>query len=95
MSITCVSGFWKIKNKHDNKYDDWFKNIPEKWEKIGELYLGKTRITPDKSSVSFFITSKNEYFSIVEKLNDFVNTLPQGVIFTFENTGHSQAERLL
>lgn len=26
MSITCVSGFWKIKNKHDNKYDDWFKN---------------------------------------------------------------------
>ena len=24
--LTCVSGYWKIKNKHGNKFDDWFKN---------------------------------------------------------------------
>jgi hypothetical protein len=24
--LTCVSGFWKIKNKHDNKFEQWFKN---------------------------------------------------------------------
>ena len=24
--LTCVSGYWKIKNKHNNKFDDWFKN---------------------------------------------------------------------
>ena len=24
-SLTCVSGYWKIKNKHGNKFDNWFK----------------------------------------------------------------------
>lgn len=24
--LTCVSGYWKIKNKHGNKFDNWFKN---------------------------------------------------------------------
>jgi len=24
--LTCVSGYWKIKNKHENNYDNWFKN---------------------------------------------------------------------
>jgi hypothetical protein len=24
--LTCVSGYWKVKNKHDDKYDKWFKN---------------------------------------------------------------------
>ena len=23
--LTCVSGYWKIKNKHGDKFDDWFK----------------------------------------------------------------------
>lgn len=26
MSITCVSGFWKVKSKHNNKYRRWFNN---------------------------------------------------------------------
>ena len=25
-NLTCVSGYWKIKNKHDNKFDEWLKN---------------------------------------------------------------------
>jgi len=25
-SLTCVSGYWKIKNKHGNKFNDWFHN---------------------------------------------------------------------
>ena len=24
--LTCVTGYWKIKNKHGNKFDNWFKN---------------------------------------------------------------------
>lgn len=24
--LTCVTGYWKVKNKHSNKYLDWFKN---------------------------------------------------------------------
>ena len=26
MTLTCVSGYWKIKNKHDNKFENWFNN---------------------------------------------------------------------
>lgn len=25
-NITCVSGFWKVKNKHGDNYDNWFQN---------------------------------------------------------------------
>ena len=24
--LTCVSGYWKIENKHGDKFNDWFKN---------------------------------------------------------------------
>jgi len=24
--LTCVSGYWKVKNKHDDKFIDWFHN---------------------------------------------------------------------
>jgi hypothetical protein len=24
MNLTCVSGYWNVKNKHDNKFYDWF-----------------------------------------------------------------------
>lgn len=24
--LTCVSGYWKIKNKHGDQYNEWFKN---------------------------------------------------------------------
>ena len=26
MKLTCVSGYWKVDNKHGNKFDEWFKN---------------------------------------------------------------------
>ena len=24
--LTCVSGYWRVKNKHENKFDKWFCN---------------------------------------------------------------------
>ena len=24
--LTCVSGYWKIKNKHGDQFNEWFKN---------------------------------------------------------------------
>ena len=24
--VTCVSGYWKVKNKHGNQFNKWFKN---------------------------------------------------------------------
>jgi len=26
MSLTCVSCYWIVKNKHNNNYNKWFKN---------------------------------------------------------------------
>jgi hypothetical protein len=26
MTLTCVSGFWRVKNKHDDKFLSWFNN---------------------------------------------------------------------
>ena len=26
MSLTCVTGYWNVKNKHNDKYNEWFKN---------------------------------------------------------------------
>lgn len=26
MSVTCVSGYWRVNNKHNDKYIQWFKN---------------------------------------------------------------------
>ena len=26
MQLTCVSGYWKVHNKHDNKFDKWFQH---------------------------------------------------------------------
>ena len=26
MTLTCVSGYWEIKNKHGDKFNDWFHN---------------------------------------------------------------------
>mgnify|MGYP001387172960 FL=1 len=26
MTLTCVSGYWRIKNKHNNKFETWFNN---------------------------------------------------------------------
>ena len=25
-NLTCVSGYWKVKNKHGDKFNEWFKN---------------------------------------------------------------------
>ena len=24
--VTCVSGYWKVKNKHGNQFNKWFQN---------------------------------------------------------------------
>lgn len=65
-------------------YDAWFQNIPDKWIKIGKLHLGKKRITPARSSVSFYATNRESYPEILKKLNLFSKSLPVGVIFEFD-----------
>ena len=66
-------------------YPDWFKSIPNEWIRIGELRLGKARITPARDRVAFYATRQDAYGDIVRKLEDFIKTLPHGVVFAFEN----------
>lgn len=64
-------------------YQDWFKDIPRNWTKVGTLHLGKQKITPASSDVSFYATGPDSLPGIVEKLRAFVKTLPPGVTFDF------------
>lgn len=70
-------------------YDDWFNDIPDKWIKIGELHLGKKRITPAQSKVSFYSTDKDSYSEILRTINVFSKTLPAGAQFKFEGKNNS------
>lgn len=67
-------------------YDDWFNDIPDKWVKIGELHLGKKKITPASSTVSFYSTDNDSYQEILRNVILFSKTLPAGVQFKFEKS---------
>ena len=64
--LTCVSGYWKIKNKHGNKFDDWFKNSL----KINCPYV----IFGDKDSIEFIKKYRNDLPTYYVELNieDFI-----------------------
>lgn len=64
-------------------YDVWF-DIPDEWIKIGELHLGKEKITPAGSAVSFYSTDESSYQEVLEKITLFSKTLPAGVQFELE-----------
>ena len=64
-------------------YDDWFHNVPKEWVKLGELMLGKPKITPARDRVAFYATNCHTYVDIYAKLEMFVPTLPMGVRFEF------------
>ncbi|MCP4221380.1 MAG: hypothetical protein GY765_42535 [bacterium] len=65
-------------------YPMYFKSIPKEWIRIGELHLGKERITVARSNVTFFAMSMQAYPGIVRKLKRFIKTLPHDVRFTFQ-----------
>jgi len=51
--------------------------------KIGDLHLGKERITPASSKVSFFATNEKVKPDLEKNLHLFIKTLPVGVSFVF------------
>ena len=65
-------------------YAGWFKDIPDKWVKVGELHLGKQKITPARSAVSFYATDSDSYLELLREITLFSKTLPSGVQFKFE-----------
>ncbi len=79
----------KIAKEHNVKfamiYDSWFKNLPESWLKVGELYLGKSLITPSDSVVSFYASDKQTYSETYKLLKEFSKTLPVDTRFEFHH----------
>lgn len=65
-------------------YTGWFESIPEGWILLGELHLGKVKVTPARSTVAFYATTPGACPGILEKLRSFVKTLPEDVVFTFK-----------
>ncbi len=64
-------------------YDWWFPERPNEWIEIGILNLGIRAITPSDDKVHFFATNEEAYYEIVEKLSRFIETLPEGATFSF------------
>ncbi len=75
-----------LAKKHDVKLamvnDNWFKP-PQDWILLGRLHLGKTRITPANSVVTFYVLDENSIPEIIRCLEQFIETLPDGVKFVF------------
>jgi len=65
-------------------YSKWFKDLPDTWVKIGDLRLGKPKITPAEDTVAFYALNDQAYKEAVAKLRSFVKTLPAGVEFVYE-----------
>ena len=77
----------KIAKDHNVKfamiYDEWFDDIPGRWKKLGKLELGKLKVTPSLSSVSFYALDEPAFTTVQNELHKFVNTLPAGCKFVF------------
>lgn len=65
-------------------YDEWFPVVPERWTRIGQLHLGKKKITPAYSEVTFYALDRTTLRLAERLLREFETTLPRGVRFTFE-----------
>lgn len=62
-------------------YDNWFKNRPNYWQKLGELRIGRMKVTPAEASVSFYAMDCESYTEIYPLIEAFSTTLPEGVVF--------------
>jgi hypothetical protein len=72
-----------ISKEHNVKlamiYDSWFHPIPSAWHKVAELYLGKVKITPSDTVVSFYILNDNFKDKVISQLEKYKLTLPKDV----------------
>lgn len=64
-------------------YENSFPNIPQNWIKIGELRLGRQRITPFGSAVSFYAIGEESFIETRGIVREFAASLPGGVAFVY------------
>ena len=72
-----------LTSKHNVKlamiYDSWYPHLPDNWNKIAKLYLGKGKFAPAENVVSFYILDKDILDEVNDMINKFRKTLPEGV----------------
>jgi hypothetical protein len=59
-------------------YDDWFRDRPASWTKVGELLLTERQITPASASVAFYATRPGAEPRISACLQQLSTSLPAG-----------------
>jgi hypothetical protein len=73
----------RLAKEHDVKLVmiyDWFPiHIPKNWVSIGKLYLGKKKMTPAGSVVTFYALDAETFSRTKRLLVKFRETLPKGV----------------
>jgi hypothetical protein len=75
-----------LANRHNVElamiYDNTFRQLPPNWYKVGELRLGKRRITAFNSVVSFYALKAERVPRVFNLLHAFRTTLPEGATLT-------------
>jgi hypothetical protein len=63
-------------------YGVWYPDLPERWRPVAELRLGRQRLTPAASVVTFYALDAAAEPRIRSLLREFGETLPPGVGFS-------------
>ena len=66
-------------------YRDWFKEIPNGWMPIGDLHLGRPRITSDRDMVTFYALDAEALTRARALAVEYQKTLPTGVRFVLRD----------
>jgi len=64
-------------------YDPWFPQKPASWVPLGQLRLGKKKITPAEDTVTFYALNAESAGAIRSALVEFQKQLPPGAAFVF------------
>jgi hypothetical protein len=71
--------------KHDVRfamlYSALFPNLPDDFIPLGEMHLGRGRVSATRSVVTFYAVGEEKVGSLERALEEFVPTLPRGVRF--------------
>ncbi len=85
---TALDSSWMndLAEHHDVRlamiYEGWFGDPPDNWQPLGKIHLGRVKITPAFPSVTIYALDEATEREVVAMLGDFIQTLPDGVIFT-------------
>jgi len=73
-------------------YGAWFAPIADRWRRIGELRLGREKVSVNNDVVEFYARDDETRQAVIPLLRSFAATLPEGARFTFADPDRSVPE---